>query len=88
MEIFRDFHGKEPSYITETQLPDLTFLPEVARPEIITYFSNKMNGGGDGKMRGFKHDFHRTTRAYTDSTGRVLIIMGPKFRVTKRGLVG
>ena len=60
----------------------------IARPEKISYYSDKINGGGDGKPCVYDHRFSAKTLLYTDPNGTFLVIAGPNLRVTQRGIVG
>jgi hypothetical protein len=85
---YKAFHGKTPSRFRPVNKKMPTILVEIARPEFITYFSDKLNGGGDGKLNAFKHKFHKSTKLYSSPDGKMLVIMGPKLNVTNRGIVG
>ena len=74
--------------ITEYQFKIPKDLICLASPEYITYISDKLNGGGTGRVEKFKHKFDKSTMLFTNESGTMLIIMGPKLRVTKRGIVG
>lgn len=84
---FEAFHGKRASTISKRVI-DFDGLVNLATPELITYKSDKKNGGGNGKPVFFKHKFSKSTRMFCSPDGRMLVIMGPQFKVNSRGLVG
>jgi len=85
---YEQFHGKTPRTVTTMEIKDLNTFIYLADPEIITYASNKINGGGNGKRTYFKHKFNKSTKLYCSPDGKMLIIKGPKLKVTSRGIIG
>jgi hypothetical protein len=85
---FAAFTGRDPGAATIKQKKTPSELICIARAEILTYYSNKFNGGGDGTVQGFKHRFGAKIRLYTDPEGTFLLLAGPGLRVTPRGIVG
>jgi hypothetical protein len=53
----------------------------------ITYRSDKLNGGGDGRLAHYRHVFDKTTKLYASPDGKWLMIRGPKMIVSNRGIV-
>lgn len=88
MAKYKAFHGKAPSRLTKRKALDLSVLVELASPEFITYKSTKKNGGGNGKVNFFKHKFDKKTKIYSSMDGHALVILGPKVKVTNRGIHG
>lgn len=85
---YKAFTGKEPASAESKKIKTPSELICIARPEILTYLSSKLNGGGDGTMQGFKHRFGAKTRIYTNPEGTFILITGPGFKVTHRGIMG
>ena len=88
MQKYKAFHGKTPSRLTKRKNLDTSLLIELATPEFITYKSKKLNGGGNGKLNFFKHAFNKKTKLYATQDGNALIILGPKIKITNRGVHG
>lgn len=85
---FKSFTGHEPGEAIIKKKKTPSELICIARPEILTYYSSKINGGGNGTLQGFKHRFGAKTRIYTDPEGTFILIAGPGLKVTPRGIVG
>jgi hypothetical protein len=85
---YKIFTGKEPGDAETRKVKTPSELICIARVELITYYSSKLNGGGDGTMQGFKHRFGAKTKLYTNPEGTFLLIAGPGLKVTPRGIVG
>lgn len=84
---YRAFHGKQPMKLEKKNVKMPAELVFLAKPEYITYLSDKFNGGGVGKMEAFKHKFGPTTKMYTNPEGTMLVIMGRDMKVLKQGIV-
>lgn len=86
---YKSFTGREPDDKPVTKVVKTpSELICIARPEFITYFSSKLNGGGDGTLNKFKHRFGAKIKLYTNPEGTFLLIAGPGLKVTPRGIVG
>jgi hypothetical protein len=85
---YRQFHGKQPYAVTRRKVSGFNTLVRLASPELITYRSSKINGGGTGRPEYFKHKFSKSTQMYCTPDGKMLIIMGPNLRVNDRGIIG
>lgn len=85
---YKQFHGKCPHTETVKEVKNFNTLVYLADPEILTYVSNKRNGGGNGKRNYFKHRFSKSTKLYCTPDGKMLVIMGTNLKVTPRGIVG
>lgn len=82
------FHGEAPRSITKRKfnMPEqLVFLGEAIE---VVYKSDKINGGGRGRVAYYKHKFSKGTKLYSDERGRKqLYIIGSKLYVNDRGIV-
>jgi len=86
---FKIFTGHNPEKIASVKKLRLPKdLICIARPEKISYYSDKLNGGGDGKLSLYLHRFGANIKLYTDPDGTFLVIAGPNLRITQRGIVG
>jgi hypothetical protein len=85
---YQAFTGREPGTAASRKIKTPSELICIAKPEHLTYFSSKLNGGGDGTLQGFKHRFGAKTRIYTNPEGTFILITGPGLKVTPRGIVG
>lgn len=85
--LFRRFNGRAPTkqeiggfYVPES----LIFL---GRAVAIVYESDKVNGGGVGKLDRFIHEFESPCALFMDErAGKQLYILGPEIKVTKSGI--
>jgi hypothetical protein len=85
-DLYRAFHGRNPRSIrnAEFRVPrELVFLGNAVD---ISYRCDKRNGGGDGKMATYIHDFARGTKLFTDENGKILIIIGEKLKIKESGI--
>jgi hypothetical protein len=86
---FNLFTGFEAGEITSSRIISAPGeLICIAKPTSISYYSDKINGGGDGKLAIYDHRFSAKTLLYTDPAGTFLVIAGPNLRITQRGIVG
>jgi len=83
---YRAFHGHNPRKTANLPTPDVSELIFLANPEILTYVSDKFNGGGDGTEKFYQHRFGTRAKIFCNPSGTVLIITGIK--VTHRGIQG
>jgi len=87
-ERYRQFHGRRKAPWTTTGFhypKTLIFLGQVVS---IVYLSNKKNGGGDGKICEYEHEFETPVDLYMDETGKVqLYLIGKQMHVTEDGIV-
>lgn len=85
---FRAFHGYEEDDVAEIEwLADPGSMVILGRAVSITYESDKLNGGGDGEPCLYEHKFHKDDVLVCDESGTMLAIVGPKLKVTHRGIV-
>lgn len=84
---FRSFHGRSPRRIVPGHLnvpKNLIYLGEAVS---IVYRCDKLNGGGDGKMAEYEHEFETPVHLYMDESGkRQLYLIGERLKVTTRGI--
>lgn len=83
---YRAFHGRNPRKIRHLRTPDTSEFIFLANPEILTYASDKFNGGGDGRKAFYSHRFGAKAKIFCNPSGTVLFITGIK--VTARGIQG
>ena len=85
---FRAFHGEPEDEVLEIEwLADPGTMVVLGRAISITYESDKFNGGGDGQLALYEHKFHKDDVLVCDEGGNMLAIVGPKLRITHRGIV-
>lgn len=85
---YKAFTGREAEAATVKRVKTPSELICIARPEFLTYYSSKLNGGGNGSLQAFKHRFGAQIRIYTNPEGTFVLIAGPGLKVTRRGIVG
>lgn len=85
---YKTFTGREPGKEEFRKVKTPSELICIARAEILTYYSSKLNGGGDGTLQKFKHRFGAKIKLYTNPEGTFLVLAGPGLKVTPRGVVG
>lgn len=85
--IYEQFHGRKPNSVQKMKWRDPKKLVFLGRACEIVYESDKLNGGGDGELAKYIHEFHPDTALFTDERGEYLIIVGKKLTVTERGIV-
>jgi hypothetical protein len=85
--IYKKFNGFAPRKVRTINMAPPKALVCLGRAVGILYESNKVNGGGTGRLEYFKHTFHRTTKLYTDEKGKKLYVFGPQMKVNSRGII-
>jgi len=84
---YEEFHGKPSHHASKLHFhvpKQLVFLGEAVA---IEYRCSKKNGGGDGKMYNYRHEFETPAIVCMDETGRKqLYITGTKLKVTEAGI--
>ena len=86
--MYSRFHGHSPDGITEVEWEaEPESLVVLGRAVAIEYECDKSNGGGDGTLATYRHELHRDDLLLTDAQGRMLVVIGPRLRVTERGIV-
>lgn len=81
------FQGERVDEVTRVPAPDPSVLVLLGPAVQIRYLSDKRNGGGDGTEAIYVHDFEPGNILATDQTGKFLYILGPKLKVTDRGIM-
>lgn len=82
-----DFHGYDPDLAQEVAFEPISHLVHLARATAIEYESDKENGGGDGKLSRYRHEFGKNVQLFVDQTSKRLLIMGGRMYVNHRGIV-
>ena len=84
---FREFHGNPPKVVELKSFTVPRTLIKLGRCVAVVYEIDKKNGGGDGTVAQYEHEFETPVGLYMDDTGRgQLYILGPKLKVTKAGI--
>lgn len=84
------FHGKPATKATRVSFVDPTEFVVLGRAVAIEYECDKVNGAPThvaGKKATYRHKLGKGALLVTDQTKRTLYIIGPKTRVTARGIV-
>lgn len=59
----------------------------LGRAVAIVYETDKLHGGGDGKMAEYIHEFETPVGVFMDETGKKqLYILGHALKITNRGI--
>jgi hypothetical protein len=85
---YKAFTGRDPGKAEIRTKKAPSELICIARAEFLTYYSSKLNGGGDGTLNKFKHRFGANIKIYTNPEGTIVVLAGPGLKVTSRGIVG
>jgi hypothetical protein len=84
---YREFRGYEPSSIRPARMarriPDV--LVELGTLRAVIYRSDR---GRQGRVRTYIHFMESPTTLACDPSGRQIYILGGRYRVTPRGIVG
>lgn len=85
--LYKAFHGRTraPWSMTYFHVPrTFIFLGQAVS---IVYLSDKKNGGGDGKLCEYEHEFETPVDLYMDERGKMqLYLLGRKLTVTQDGI--
>jgi hypothetical protein len=82
---FAQFHRRAPDRVTQIDLPPIRALVYLGKAVAIEYESDKRAFRRDyriPKSRRYRHVFSRPVTLYTEKSGRVLIVLGGKLKVT------
>lgn len=87
IRIHSRFHGMPPKVVLAGKLRVPSSLILLGQAVSIVYKCDKKNGGGDGTMAEYVHDFETPVGLYMDETGKVqLYLIGSKLKVTSAGI--
>ncbi len=85
---YRAFHGHGVRKRRVLRVNPIRELVELGEAVEIVYRSDKLHGGGDGKLAEYEHKFARGTKLYCTPDGKhVLMIHGPRLRVSEPGII-
>ena len=85
--LFRMFHGKTPKAVQPATFYDPKSLIHLGRAVAIVYETDKLHGGGDGKICEYIHDFETEVHLFMDERrGKQLYLIGNRLTVTKAGI--
>ena len=85
--LFRRFHGRNPSVKGRAFFHAPKKFIELGQAVAIVYKTDKLNGGGDGKMCEYVHEFETPCVLLADETFKgQLYIMGNSLKITKNGI--
>jgi hypothetical protein len=85
---YKAFHGRPPRFRKRIAINPIRELVLLGDAVEIVYRSNKLHGGGDGKLAEYEHKFARGTKLYCTPDGKhVLLIHGPKLKVEEPGII-
>ena len=81
------FHGKKARKVTTTDFHVPKYLIYLGEAHAIEYRSNKLNGGGDGRLTIYTHRIETKCALYMDERcQKQLYLIGDKIKVTSRGI--
>ncbi len=84
---FKRFHGNPPRIVKPMSLAIPKHLILLGQAVAIVYRCDKKNGGGDGKLAEYEHEFETPVGLYMDETGkRQLYLIGSALKVTEAGI--
>jgi len=84
---YRAFHGRKVRKVTRVNFVPPKQLIYLGEAVAIEYACDKNNGGGDGTMAVYRHEFETPVKLFMDTTKkRQLYIIGNKVRVTDAGI--
>lgn len=84
---FQEFHGRRPASVYRADFLIPRKLIFLGRAVAIIYEVDKKNGGGDGRVSEYIHDFETPVGLFMDETGRrQLYLIGEKLKVTRDGI--
>lgn len=84
---FEKFHGYPSTGKSRANFHVPKKLVELGRAVAVIYESDKLNGGGDGKMAEYIHEFETPCFLLMDETARgQLYILGNSLKITKNGI--
>ncbi len=87
VRLFSRFHGRKPSVVLAKSLRVPGSLILLGQAISIVYKCDKLNGGGDGTVAEYAHDFDTPVGLYMDESGKgQLYLIGSRLKVTDAGI--
>lgn len=84
---YKQFHGRKVRKVTSVNFVPPKQLICLGEAVAIEYACDKHNGGGDGTMAVYRHEFETPVKLFMDTTKkRQLYIIGSKVKVTDAGI--
>jgi len=85
---YEAFHGHPPRVEGSIRFnPPKTGLVRLGKATAIEYECDKLNGGGDGTMAVYRHEFETPVALFMDASGkRQLYLIGNRLKVTEAGI--
>ncbi len=84
---YHSFHGRRVRKVKRINFDVPKHLIYLGETVAIEYACDKNNGGGDGTMAVYRHEFETPVKLFMDSTKRrQLYIIGSKVKVTDAGI--
>ena len=85
--LFQAFHGHRAGKPKITEFHDPKSLVYLGKAVAIVYESDKKNGGGDGRLNAFIHEFETPVGLYMDERAeKQLYLLGRALRVSDAGI--
>jgi len=85
---YNDFHGRSVDRVKNVDFENPKQLVYLGRAVELTYESDKLNGGGDGEITHFVHEFENEVIVATDEKGKQLYLIGDGLKITHKGIEG
>lgn len=90
VKMYRKFHGRDVREIGSMNIPieeAAKGLVVLGKAHAVEYVTDKLNGGGDGTMAIYRHEFETPAYVCVDGKGRkVVYIVGEKVKTTSAGI--
>lgn len=84
---YKSFHGRGVRKVTKINYISPKQLIRLGEAVAIEYACDKLNGGGDGTMAVYRHEFESPVLLFMDTTKkRQLYIIGNRLKVTDAGI--
>jgi len=86
-DLYEMFHGHAVRWMKNFQFHTPRQLVVLGKANAIEYITDKYNGGGDGKMAIYRHEFETPALVCMDErAGKQLYIVGSRIKVTDAGV--
>lgn len=81
---YKGFQGRAPKKVTRINIPKIGPIVYLGKGLAIEYQSDKKMHRSDIRptSRGYRHTFEKGVKIYTEPTGKALIVIGGRFKVT------